>query len=180
MRLRRLGALRAARGATSSTAREHRSCCRCTISSISRRRSSIDTRRSCRWMRLRVRLRLSERKAESTRRREGLLIGGEEPQQLVLLARREQRGLGYRPPGARRRRASEGGHGGPFERPYLVPVAREYVRVAGTAGTRSTYGAAEALSARRVRTSQTTHQRRRRVVVRSLRTHWCSVQRSRT
>eukprot|EP00966_Prymnesium_polylepis_P081761 1893697-Prymnesium_polylepis.1 len=47
-----------------------------------------------RWMRLRVRLRLSERKTESTRRRAGpSLIGGEEPQQLILLARREQRGL---------------------------------------------------------------------------------------
>ena len=61
-------------------------------------------------MRLRVRMRLSERKTESTRRRQGLLIGGEEPQQLVLLARREQRGLRYRPLGARRCRASEGGH----------------------------------------------------------------------
>ena len=77
-------------------------------------------------MRLRVRLRLSERKAESTRRREGLLIGGEEPQQLVLLARREQRGLGYRPPGARRRRASEGGHGGPFEHSLLCDVGKGF------------------------------------------------------
>eukprot|EP00966_Prymnesium_polylepis_P047802 1107276-Prymnesium_polylepis.1 len=65
-------------------------------------------------MLLRLRLRLSERKAESTRRRHhgrhGFLVGGEEPQQLVLLAHREQRGLCDRPLGARRRRLSEGGH----------------------------------------------------------------------
>eukprot|EP00966_Prymnesium_polylepis_P297869 6882226-Prymnesium_polylepis.1 len=34
-------------------------------------------------MLLRLRLRLSERKAESTRRHQGLLVAGEEPQQLA-------------------------------------------------------------------------------------------------
>jgi hypothetical protein len=74
---------------------------------------------------LRLRLRLSEREAESTRRRQGLLVGGEELQQLELLSRREPRGVLDRPLAPRRRSgAGEGRHGRSFE---LGRAARGYV-----------------------------------------------------
>ena len=67
-------------------------------------------------LRLRLRLRVSEVEAESTRRRQGLRVGGEELQQLELLDRREPRGVLDRPLAPRRRSgAGEGRHGGAFE-----------------------------------------------------------------
>ena len=59
-----------------------------------------------------MRMSSNRREAQATRRRESLLVRGEEPQQLKLLARREQRVLFHRPlaPPRRQRRASEGRH----------------------------------------------------------------------
>jgi len=92
-------ALRAARSTASSTTRKSSWIARrCVVSSTIRQHSSI-TRRNCRNMRLR--LRLAKQEAEATRRREGLLVGGEQLQQLELLQRREARSLLHRPLGSR-------------------------------------------------------------------------------
>ena len=65
---------------------------------------------------MRLHLRLTEEEAETTRRRQGLLVGREELQQLELLARRKERGLLQGPLTPRRRSgAQERGHGSPFE-----------------------------------------------------------------